>query len=82
MVGGEIERLTIQDLQHGLDLLLELLLGGYSGRVDVVDTGTDTRVVTLILESLEQLHVGLGSLDRDDVSVQSLDGPMDSNEVC
>ena len=49
--------------------------------MDVVETGSDTRVVSLVLEGLDQLHVGLGGLDGDDVSVQSLDRPEDVVEV-
>jgi len=78
---GKKKRLTVQNLQHGLDLGLHLLGRGHTGRVDVVETGSDTRVVSLVLEGLDQLHVGLGGLDGDDVSVQSLDRPEDVVEV-
>lgn len=80
-VGVDEEVVGVEDLQHGLDLLLHLLLGGNSGRVNVVKTGSDTRVVSLVLEGLDQLHVGLGGLDRDDVGVEGLDVGEDVVEV-
>jgi len=42
--------------------------------VDIIDTRTNLVRVSVSLEGVEQLHVTLGSLDRDDVSIQGLDG--------
>ena len=50
-------------------------------RVDVVDTGADLVRVAVLLERLEELHVALGRLDRDDVRVEALDGREDVVEV-
>ena len=41
--------------------------------MDIVDTGTDLVGVAVLLEGGEELHVALGSLDRDDIGVQALD---------
>jgi hypothetical protein len=35
------ELIRAEELKHLLDALLELLLGGHTGAVDVVDTGTN-----------------------------------------
>lgn len=75
------EQVLGQDFDHGGDSVLDLLLSGNSGRVDVVDTGADLVRVSVVSESLEQLQVGLGSFDRDDVGVQSLDGREDVGKV-
>lgn len=73
-VGGE-------DLGHGGNSVLDLLLSWNSGRVDVVNTWADLVRVAVRLEDVEQLEVGLGSLDRDDVGVQSLDRGEDVSKV-
>ena len=73
-VGGE-------DLDHGGDSVLDLLLRGDTGRVDVVDTGANLVGVSVGLEDIEELEVGLGSLDGDDIGIESLDGGEDVSEV-
>lgn len=72
-VGVDDHEVGREDLGHGGDSVLDLLLRGHSGRVDVVDTGADLVRVAVSLEDVEQLQVGLGRLDRDDVGVESLD---------
>jgi len=42
--------------------------------VNIVNTRTDLVSVSVVLEGLEQLHVALGRLDRDDIGIQTLDG--------
>lgn len=49
--------------------------------MDVVDTGTNLVGVTVSLEDIEQLEVGLGSLDRDDIGVETLDRGEDVSEI-
>lgn len=58
-VGGE-------DLDHGGNSVLDLLLRGDTRRVDVVDTRADLVGVAVRLEDVKELEVGLGSLDGDD----------------
>ena len=42
--------------------------------MDVVDTRADLVGVSVLLEGLEKLHVTLGCLDGDDISIETLDG--------
>jgi hypothetical protein len=42
--------------------------------MDVVNTGADLVGVTIMLEGVQQFHVSLGGLNRDDVSIKTLDG--------
>ena len=49
--------------------------------MDVVNTGTNLVSISVVLEGLEQLHVALGRLDRDDIGIQTLDGREDIVEV-
>ena len=62
-----------EDVQHVLETILDLLLSGNTGRVDVVDTGANLVGVAVLLEGGEELHVALGGLDGDDIGVQALD---------
>lgn len=80
-IGVDPKQVLGQDFDHGGDSVLDFLLSGNSGRVDVVDTGTDFVRVTVVSESLEQLQVGLGGFDRDDIGVQSLDRGEDVGKV-
>lgn len=41
--------------------------------MNVVNTGTDLVGVSVLLEGVEQLHVTLGSLDGDDIGIETLD---------
>jgi len=68
------ELLGLEVLKHLLDAVLDLLLAGNSGRVDVVDTGTDVSGVVLVNEDLEELSVTLAVLDGEDISVEGGDG--------
>ena len=49
--------------------------------MNVVNTGANLVRVTVLLESLDELHVTLGRLNRDDVSVKTLDGGENVAEV-
>jgi len=42
--------------------------------VDVIDTGSDVTGVRLINEDLEQLSVGLGVLNGENIGIQSSNG--------
>ena len=63
-----------EELQHGSQTLLDLITSGDTRRVDIVNTRANLVGISIVLEGLEQLHVTLGRLDRDDVSIQALDG--------
>lgn len=65
-------KLTV--LEHLLDALLELSLGGNTRAVDVVDTRADVAGVGLIDEDLEELGVRLGVLNGEDISIQRGNG--------
>ena len=73
-VGVDPELLGLEVSQHLLDAVLNLLLGGNTGRVDVVDTGSDMAGVGLVLEDLQELSIGLGVLNGENIGVQSSDG--------
>ena len=47
--------------------------------MDVVDSGSDSVGVGVGLEDVEELHVGLRSLDGDGVGIEPLDG---GEDVC
>ena len=68
------ELLRLEVLEHLLDTVLDLLLGGDTGGVDVVDTGTDVAGVGLVDEDLEELGVRLAVLDGQDVGVEGGNG--------
>ena len=68
------ELLWLEVLEHLLDADLDLILAWDTWRVDVVDTWTDVTWVSLVDEDLEELGVGLGVLDGEDISVKSGDG--------
>lgn len=80
-IGVDPEQVLGQDLDHGGDSVLDLLLSRNSGGVNVVHTGADLVRVSVVSESLEQLQVRLGSFNGDDVGVQSLDGREDVGKV-
>ena len=40
----------------------------------IVNARTNLVGISVVLEGLEQLHVTLGRLDRDDIGIQTLDG--------
>lgn len=68
------ELLGLEVLEHLLNTVLDLLLGGDTRGVDVVDTRADVTGVGLVDEDLEELGVRLAVLDGEDVSVESGDG--------
>lgn len=66
-----------EDGEHILDTILNLLLAGNTGRVDIIDTGANLVRVAIVLKCSEQLHVALGSLNGNDVGIKTLDGGED-----
>ena len=68
------ELLRLEVLEHLLNTVLDLLLGGNTGRVDVVDTRADVAGVGLVNEDLEELGVRLAVLDGQDIGIKSRDG--------
>ena len=70
-----------EELEHGTQTLLDLLASRDTRRVDIVNTRTDLVRISVVLEGLEQLHVALGRLDRDDIGIQALDRREDIIEI-
>ena len=68
------ELLRLEVLEHLLNTVLDLLLGGNTGRVDVVDTRADVAGVSLVNEDLEELGIRLAVLDGEDIGIKSRDG--------
>lgn len=68
-IGIDEQIVGVDEGEHVLDPVLDLLLSGNTGRVDVVDAGTDLVGVTELLEGGQKLHVALGSLNGNDVGV-------------
>jgi hypothetical protein len=68
------ELLRLEVGQHLSDAVLDLLLRGNTGGVDVVDTGADVARVSLVLEDLEELGVALAVLDGQNVGIESGNG--------
>lgn len=60
--------------EHLLDAVLDLTLAGNTGGVDVVDTGADVAGVLLVNEDAEQLGIGLGVLNGENIGVESGNG--------
>lgn len=73
-VGVDPELLRLEVGKHLLDALLELVKGGDTRRVDVVDTRADVAGVLLVNEDLEELGIGLGVLDGEDIGIEGSDG--------
>lgn len=73
-VGVDPELVWLEVLEHLLDAVLDLLLAWDTGRVDVVDTGADVAGVSLVNEDLQELGIGLGVLDGEDIGVKGGDG--------
>ena len=42
--------------------------------MDIINTRANLVSISVVLEGLEQLHIALRRLDRDDVGIQTLDG--------
>ena len=68
------ELLGAEELKHLLDALLDLLLAGNTRAVDIVDTRSDVAGVLRVDEDLEELSIGLGVLDGEDIGIQGSDG--------
>lgn len=49
--------------------------------MDVIDTRADLIGVSIMLEGVEEFHVGLGGLNRNDISIKTLDGWEDVIEI-
>ena len=45
--------------------------------MDVINTRANLVGVSVMLEGVEEFHVGLGGLNRDNVSIKALDGRED-----
>lgn len=73
-VGVDPELLRLEVLKHLLDAVLDLLLAGNTGRVDVVDTGTDVTGVSRVDENAEELGVRLAVLDGENIGIEGGDG--------
>ncbi|KAF3806612.1 putative 5-methyltetrahydropteroyltriglutamate--homocysteine methyltransferase, partial [Colletotrichum gloeosporioides] len=74
-VGVDPELLRAETVvKHLLDAGLDLLLGGNTRRVDVVDTRADVAGVGLLLEDTEELGVRLAVLDGQDIGIEGSDG--------
>ena len=70
-----------QELQHGSDTVLDLLLTGDTRRVDVIDTRANFVRVAELLEGVQDLEVRLGGFNGDDIGIERLDGREDVVEV-
>lgn len=73
-VGVDPELVRLEVSKHLLDAVLDLVLGGNTRGVDVVDTGADVARVGLVDEDLEELGVALAVLNRQDIGIKSSDG--------
>lgn len=69
-----VEAVVLTVLKHLLDALLELGLGRDTRAVDVIDTRANVARVGLVNEDLEELGIGLGVLDGENVGIQRGDG--------
>ena len=49
--------------------------------MDVINARADLIRVSIMLEGVEELHVGLRGLNRDDISIKTLDGWEDVIEI-
>ena len=70
-----------ENSKHGLETFLDLVAGGNTGRMDVVNTRANLIRVAVLLERMQELHIALGGLDGDDISVKTLDGGEDVVEI-
>lgn len=73
-VGVDPKLLRLEELEHLLDAVLDLLLAGNTGRVDVIDTGTDVTRVGRVDEDAQKLGVRLAVLDGEDIGIEGSDG--------
>jgi hypothetical protein len=70
-----------EDVEHRLETILDFLTSRDTRRVDIIDTRANLVGVSIMFEGIEELHVSLGSLDGDDISIKTLDGGEDVVEV-
>ena len=49
--------------------------------MDVINARADLIRVSIMLEGVEEFHVGLRGLNRDDISIKTLDGWEDVVEI-
>lgn len=68
-VGVDPKLLRAEVLKHLLDAVLDLLLAGNTGRVDVVDTRSNVTGVGLVDEDLEQLGIRLAVLNAQNIGI-------------
>lgn len=80
-VGVDERQMFRNNGKGGLETVYNLLFAGNTWRVDVIDTGTDLVGVTVLLEGLQQLHIALGELDRNDIGIKTLNRREDIAEV-
>lgn len=69
------------DGKGGLETGNDLLFAGNTRRMDVVDTRANLVGVAVLPEGMEELHVALRELNRDDIGVETLDGGEDVTKV-
>lgn len=72
-IGVDEEEGVREDVEHRLETILDFLGSRDTRRVDVVDTGADLVRVAVVLEGVQELHVALGGLNRDDIGIKTLD---------
>jgi len=70
-----------EDIEHGLETILDFLASRDTRRVDIIDTRTNLVGVPVMFEGGEELHVGLGRFDGDDISIKTLNRGEDVVEV-
>lgn len=68
------ELLRLEVLKHLLDAVLDLLLAGNTGRVDVVDTRSDVAGVGRVDEDAQQLGIRLAVLDGQNIGIEGSNG--------
>lgn len=68
------EMIVWKNLEHSCQTVLDLLLARNTRGVDVVNAGTNLVGIAIMLEGIQKLHVTLRGLDRNDISIQALDG--------
>jgi len=67
--------------EHVLETPLDLSSSGNTRRVNIVNTRADRVRVSVVLESIDELHVALRCFDGDDICVKTLDLRKDVVEV-
>jgi len=70
-----------EDIKHGPETVPDFLFAWNTRRMDVINTRADLVGVAIMLEGVEKFHVALGGLDRDDVSIKTLDRREDVVEI-